>query len=263
MKLMKNSMIPIDYKEDSNFYFVWKPAGIATSFGDQYSFLDEIIAQKPDFFLKLLEQFDKTQEYGLLNRLDNDTAGYIYFAKYQKIKEKYREMQDKKLLLKQYMCVVHGRLEWLQNIDNVDPSELESVYRKHTLPKWYMWFLQQLEITSKDAVKITIPIMHSKSSVQRMIAVKNQKDAVKWRGREHDVQTVVVPYVYDEKYDITKCVVYIQQGIRHQIRVHLSAIGHPIVWDALYVRGNMQHDRSWEATWKLQLQSVWFAYPNF
>lgn len=63
----------IYYLEDNNFYFVWKPAGLATSFGLQHSFLDQILEQKPPFFLALGEQFGKEEEFGLVNRLDNDT----------------------------------------------------------------------------------------------------------------------------------------------------------------------------------------------
>ena len=63
----------IYYLDDNNFYFAWKPAGIATSFGLQQSFLDQILDQKPTFFLALQKQFDKEEEFGLLNRLDNNT----------------------------------------------------------------------------------------------------------------------------------------------------------------------------------------------
>ena len=83
-----------------------KPAGIATSFGEQHSFLDEIIVQKPMFFLALQEQFGREEEYGLLNRLDNDTQGFVYFAKSPAIKEQYEYWQNEKILVKQYMCDV-------------------------------------------------------------------------------------------------------------------------------------------------------------
>lgn len=76
--------------------------------------------------------------------------------------------------------------------------------------------------------------MHSASSTERMVAILDQKDTTRGRGKPHDVKTFLLPLEYDEAKNTTRCVVYIQQGIRHQIRVHLAKIGYPIVGDVLY-----------------------------
>jgi 23S rRNA-/tRNA-specific pseudouridylate synthase len=41
----------------------------------------------------LKNQFSKTDEYGLLNRLDNDTAGLLYFARTPEIKKQRKQLQ--------------------------------------------------------------------------------------------------------------------------------------------------------------------------
>jgi 23S rRNA-/tRNA-specific pseudouridylate synthase len=96
--------------ETPEYYFVRKPHGIPSTFGEQYSFLEQIAQEKPPFFAALQQHFSKEQEYGLLNRLDNDTAGLLYFAKTPEIKQKYKDAQAEKKLSKIYMCDVVGEM---------------------------------------------------------------------------------------------------------------------------------------------------------
>jgi 23S rRNA-/tRNA-specific pseudouridylate synthase len=96
--------------ETLEYYFVWKPHDIPSTFGAQYSFLEQIVAEQPSFFAALQQHFSKEEEYGLLNRLDNDTAGLLYFAKTPEIKQKYKDAQSSKKLSKIYMCDVVGEM---------------------------------------------------------------------------------------------------------------------------------------------------------
>src|SRR4051812_39234998 len=86
--------IDIKRYEDEKLYYVRKPHGIPTTFGSQFSFLEEIQKQHPTFFTALSEHRTREQERGLLNRLDNDTAGLIYFAKTPEILSWYEKQQD-------------------------------------------------------------------------------------------------------------------------------------------------------------------------
>lgn len=67
-------MDTISRYEDSRFYYVWKPHGMPTTFGTQFSFLEKIDQKNPLFMQQLREQWTWQDERGLLNRLDNDTA---------------------------------------------------------------------------------------------------------------------------------------------------------------------------------------------
>lgn len=110
---------------NKDYYLLRKPHGIASTFGEQQSILDmfqdkellqTIIQNNSDFdkyspycyldgytkedditsFLtNQTTQFTKEQEYGLLNRLDNDTGGFLYFAKTPEIYRFYKEQQRK------------------------------------------------------------------------------------------------------------------------------------------------------------------------
>ena len=83
-------MIP--HFSDEAFLYVWKPHGVPSTFGKTSSFLENIIAM--DFFVEQKKTFTIDQEYGLLNRLDNDTAGLLYFARTKPLYDRYIVAQD-------------------------------------------------------------------------------------------------------------------------------------------------------------------------
>jgi 23S rRNA-/tRNA-specific pseudouridylate synthase len=64
--------------QDNYFFYFWKPAGIPSTFGKEKSFLDVILNSEDktvlEIVLYLKDMFTKAEEYGLLNRLDNETS---------------------------------------------------------------------------------------------------------------------------------------------------------------------------------------------
>jgi len=222
----------IEILEDDNFFYLWKPAWTPSSFGKEKSILDIMENNKfnkiTDFTnlnkekqinnqswnLKILNlskflnnqfnNFNKEQEYGLLNRLDNDTSWLLYFAKNQNIYCNFKEKQKNKEIEKVYYAKVY----WI--ID----------FQKKT---------------------ITYPIMHKNKT--KMITIKEKKDIKKARWKQHLVETTI-KNLWNNWLEVK-----IRKWIRHQIRVHLSSIDLPIVWDKLY----------WNWEWKLHLFSVWIS----
>lgn len=196
-------MLLVHY-EDQYFYYFWKPAGIPSTFGKQVSFLaylEKAEKWSPELkiFQYLRDTFGQDQEYGLLNRLDNDTSGLLYFAKTPEIKHKYKA---------------------LQNIDKVDKIYLADVYgnfphEEHTI-SW--------------------SIGHHKWNEDRMSVIKDSTDKKAIHGRLHKVTTQVKKLYYDVEANTTRLEVTIHKGIRHQIRAHLSSMGFPIVWEKIYIK---------------------------
>ena len=97
--------------EDEQLYYAWKPHGIPSTWGDQYSFLSHLQDSKPPFFAILEKEFWAEKEYWLVNRLDNDTAWLLYFAKNDTAYQHYRALQSQHQLYKIYMCDVQGRVD--------------------------------------------------------------------------------------------------------------------------------------------------------
>ena len=104
--------------QDKHFYYLWKPAGRPSTCGKEECFLEKMENGTYEQFLQvyhhsdgydkmlyeyfhqyassrelekvsdvhaliyyLLHTFSCQQEYGLVNRLDTETAGFLYFAK--------------------------------------------------------------------------------------------------------------------------------------------------------------------------------------
>lgn len=123
--------------ENKNFYFFWKPHGIPSTFGKQKSFLDyleeknlDIESNIPNFiknhlkwFTKIeniketinnqINTFTREQEYGLLNRLDNETAGLLYFAKSMSTFGNYSQLQDQEKIEKYYIAQIQWKVSQL------------------------------------------------------------------------------------------------------------------------------------------------------
>ncbi|MEI7919137.1 MAG: pseudouridine synthase [bacterium] len=120
---------------NDDFFVLWKPNGIPTTFGKEQCFLDILLTNTPknkntdvaipNFLLpyidfpdfvpttlteeKIQEQlqtFGKEEELGLLNRLDNETAGFLYFAKTQKSFDHYRQLQTEGKINKWYIAQI-------------------------------------------------------------------------------------------------------------------------------------------------------------
>lgn len=214
----------ICYHND-DFFVLWKPNALPTTFGKEQCFLDILLGNHipknidfsiprfllpyvdlPDFKPCILKQdaiqhqlvaFGKEEELGLLNRLDNETAGFLYFAKTQEAFDKYRQYQTEGRVNKRYIAQV----QWT-------PKE--------------------------SAFEINMPIMHHKHQSDRMIFVRGPKDELKGRSKVHHPITIVKVLHTDEKTNVSTLLVGIYKWVRHQIRVHLAGIGYPVVWDALY-----------------------------
>lgn len=131
-----------------------------------------------------------------MNRLDNETAWFLYFAKNEKIYQEYKELQKNGKIEKIYLADIHGEI--------------------------------------KQNTKIDFPIMHHKNLKEKMITIKDPASERKGRGKKHNVKTFIKPLYFDGGKNLTTAEIRIKQWIRHQIRCHLSSIGKPIKWDELY-----------------------------
>lgn len=151
---------------------------------------------KQPFVDQQVKVFGKDDELWLLNRLDNETAGFLYFAKNKKAHEKYRKLQAEGKVHKRYIAQIRG------------------------VPK-------------ESAFEIVLPIMHHKHKDDRMIVIHSPKDEQKGRSKVHKPSTIV-KVLHTDKENVTTLLVGIYKGVRHQIRVHLAGIGYPVIGDTLY-----------------------------
>lgn len=183
--------------EEKEFFYLWKIAWIPSSFWKEKSVLDLLEREELDlnFIKNQKSNFTKEQEYGLLNRLDNATSGFLYFAKNKDFYDKFKKLQKEEKIEKVY-------------------------YAKVT---WDFNFQSKI---------IDFPIMHKNKT--KMIAIKNKTDIKKWRWKQHFVKTYIEKIFYDKNENTTWLKVIIKKWIRHQIRCHLASVWFPIEGDDLY-----------------------------
>ncbi|HCU24254.1 MAG TPA: RluA family pseudouridine synthase [Deltaproteobacteria bacterium] len=77
---------------------------------------------------------------------------------------------------------------------------------------------------------IDFPIAHHPKSSKKMIVAKNPAQAKKWAARDAETRYQALRL----EASVTLLRVEIKVGSRHQIRVHLAALGHPLLGDKLY-----------------------------
>lgn len=155
---------------------------------------------REEFCAHQKNNFTEDQEYWLLNRLDLETAWFLYFAKNKKTYENRKNIQSENNITKYYTAVVEGNC---------------------------------------TAQTITTNIAHHKNS-KKMIALTEEllsskrKSKIKWK--EINVQTKIIESskFHNSWNEYSLLLISIKKWARHQIRTHCASIGHPIVWDKLY-----------------------------
>jgi 23S rRNA pseudouridine1911/1915/1917 synthase len=152
---------------------------------------------------------------GLLHRLDNTTSGILLFAKTQESFLFFKSELKEKRWRKEYLSCVQGCLSVAQEV-----TELIAHHPDH--PK--------------------------KMAVFRELSPWNQKKTTPQTAR-----TKLTPLAYHPTRDETLVHVRIETGVRHQIRVHLAHLQHPILGDVLY--GGRPDLRLWLHAWALLLPS--------
>lgn len=194
----------INRYEDRYFYYFRKPCGIPSTYGNQKCFLD-YLNESDDKTIKSImawqrEFFSEQDEYGLVNRLDNDTTWLLYMAKTPLFKQKFKQLQSEWKVKKYYVADVYGEMK-------------------------------------NNEQKISYPITHHKFSSDRMVVFFDTKQTGKIDQKKlKNVQTDVKLLYYDPEKNISTLLVKISKWARHQIRAHLSSIWYPIVWEKIYIK---------------------------
>ena len=203
--------------EDKYFYYFRKPCEIPSTYGKEKCFLD-CLTESDDKDIKAIvesqkEYFWEQDEYGLVNRLDNDTTWLLYLAKTPLFKEKYKQAQKEWKIEKFYVADVYGKF-----------PENEKI--------------------------ISYPITHHKFSSDRMVVILDTKQTGKIDTKriQNAVTNVQVLY-YDEVLNQTTLLVKISKWVRHQIRAHLSSIWFPIVWEKIYIKTPSKEDLHLYSVW--------------
>ena len=213
--------------ENDNFFCVDKPAGLVVhSDGrtDEESLVDWLEKNPPNPPLKgglqvqqknignphTLDSGRYESRWGIVNRLDRDTAGLILIAKNQKTFDELQGLFQENKIRKMYQALVWGQVDFQEKIIN------QKITRHKKDPRiWTCGFTAQEggRESGREAVTlITSPRTCSASVDPLQKGVTSTNSAL--------VQT--------------KVFLYPKTGRTHQLRLHCRFIGHPIVGDDKY-----------------------------
>lgn len=183
--------------EDENIILVNKPAGLDVHpvvKRDNRTLLNGLY-----YHLKHHSEFDPKVKLRLVHRLDKDTSGVVLVTKNLIAHDQYSKLFENRNIEKTYYAVVHGDFEqYLVKQRNTSAYITSHIGRSH--------------------------VEHKKSENVSARSGKLAKTAVYFESHFNKFGKF--------KFSVVKAVPL--TGRTHQIRVHLSSIGYPILGDKLY-----------------------------
>lgn len=189
--------------KDRYLVVVDKPAGIPV-----YPLRDTdtgTIAQILEDRFPELRDAGLPRQAGIVHRLDNTTSGLLVAARDRETHAKMRALWNTTAVVKTYISLVLGKM--------------------------------------KKTTTIATPIAHHPSNKKKMVVCETAARKKEWKGREAETRVVskkIFAGPAESFYTLVE--VRITTGVRHQIRIHLASIGHPIAGDRFYQNPTKRHD---------------------
>ncbi len=163
---------------------------------------------------------------GILHRLDRNTTGIMLVAKSDEAHWRLARQFENRTIQKTYMAVIHGKPPLLGDVIDMPIGKDRYIREKQAVRK--------LEAGGKPAVTLY-----------------EVKQVLTWNGGPKGTQEVFSVVKLSPK-----------TGRTHQLRVHMSTIGHPIVGDTIYggrvfEAGDFRFDRQ-----ALHAYEITFVHPG-
>lgn len=161
---------------------------------------NDIIAVNKPAHVEVQEVVAAFPDTELGHRLDKDTSGVLLLAKSKHAREYLKKLFQAREIKKTYIALVEGR-------PPVGGKNKEGI--------------------------IDLPISRSPHHPSRRVA-KIDAPGASIRGKKREARTRYIVKKFFPSSNYTLLELFPETGRTHQIRVHLKAIGHPVVCDKLY-----------------------------
>ena len=209
----------------NDYLVINKPAGLAVHGGGnlrEKTLADWLLANYPE----LSTVGEDSARPGIVHRLDKEVSGLMVVAKNNNSFFSLKDQFKQRSVIKEYLALVHGRIENDQGVINFSIVRSRDGYRMAALPAGTENLLSRHQPRQRD-----------QGNIDAWFKARPAET-------EFSVLTRFINY--------TLLRVQIKTGRTHQIRVHFFALGHPLVGDQLYGSKTFQAKNQ-----KINLGRIW------
>ena len=173
-------------------------------------------------------------QVSIVNRLDRETSGLVLVAKKADVARRFGVLMQRRQLKKEYLAIVWGWPEWESTL--VDAAlDRQGKYRDSAI--WLKQMIHPSGAPAKSEFKVERRFVRSIGSARPLGApFENAQKS--------------------DKFSLIRAIPH--TGRTHQIRVHLSSIGHPIVGDKIYGPDEQLYLHFIETGWTPELECELF-----
>ena len=232
--------------EDTDLIVVDKPAGVAVHPAHGH-YDDTVVNWLAAYFTQRREDIVSH----VIGRLDKDTSGVLLFAKNRPAAGRLARQRKSGELTKVYLAIVNGVPQPREGVIDFPLGDAPGELMKQTV----------------NAVAASGNIFRTaltRYKVIREFELAVQAPAEKRPGFTHSSNDMDGFFPDDKsiqsRYSLVECV--IDTGRTHQIRVHMAAIGHPLLGDVLYQAEDASEPFLPDAARKLQTRQLDQLFPH-
>jgi len=237
---------------DCDYHRQMPAAATSLAFGIVDETDDYLVVDKPPFLLthptkpgqqptlwnelrKLLAfEIANSGQVSIINRLDRETSGLVLVAKTSSTARRFGLLMQQGKLHKEYLAIVWGWPKW--NKKSVDaPLDRQGKHRQSTI-----WLKQAIHPAGVRA--------QTEFQIERRFVRNSDQGAPLVRLNQFSRGSASPT----EKFSLIRAVP--RTGRTHQIRVHLSSLGHPIVGDKIYGPDEQLYLEFIEKGWTKELE---------
>jgi len=175
-------------------------------------------------------------QVSIVNRLDRETSGLVLIAKKAEIARRFGLLMQRRQLKKEYLAIVYGWPQWENTL--VDSAlDRQGKYRDSAI--WLKQMIHPSGAPAQTEFRVEQRFIRSIGRA-RLQPARRGEGAPSKHAPER------------EKFSLIRAIPH--TGRTHQIRVHLSSIGHPIVGDKIYGPDEQLYLRFIETGWTPELE---------
>jgi len=195
-------------------------------------------------------------QVSIVNRLDRETSGLVLVAKTSPAARRFGLLMQRHQVKKEYLAIVWGWPEWERYFVDA-PMDRQGKHQESAI-----WLKQMIHPSGAPAQtecylehRFTRSTLALSPVASRLPLPGQGEDEGEGRQKVHRKNSGRG----EEKFAVIRAIP--RTGRTHQIRVHLSAIGHPIVGDKIYGPDEQLYLRFIDAGWTPELEQ-WLLLPR-